>query len=127
MSLISIVQIVQIVSYSSCHLNVMTIRSTSALPSVSSSSSTSSSSLPLTFIMTMMMTMMMMMMMMMMTLIGVNDLTFIQDHLGAAISCAVMSRLRLNPIDSSLIHLCEITSYRSYWPVLTKNNYNVTP
>ena len=56
-----------------------------------------------------------------------DDLTFIQAHLGAAISCAVMSRLRLNPIDSSLIHLWEITSYRSYWPVLTKNNYNVTP
>ena len=70
---------------------------------------------------------MMMTVLMMMTLIGVNDLTFIQAHLGAAISCAVMSRLRLNPIDSSLIHLCEISSYRSYWPVLTKNNYNVTP
>ena len=66
-------------------------------------------------IMMLMMTMVMMMTMMMtvlmmMTLIGVNDLTFIQAHLGAAISCAVMSRLRLNPIDSSLIHLWEITS-----------------
>ena len=56
-----------------------------------------------------------------MTLIGVNDLTFIQAHLGATISCAVMSRLRLNPIDSSLIHLCEIVL------TFTKNNYNVTP